>query len=110
MLRLQLRLSIAAMLVALFLAPPLVLAQDDNRSFPDTGFTISDDAVWNFFNQYGGVHTFGEPVSREFTLLGHKQLRHNSFRTPPWPCSMMVRCKPCSSLARACSRTLALAD
>jgi len=46
------------------------LAQADPRVFPDTGFTIADDAIWTFFTQYGGSTTFGEPISREFTLFG----------------------------------------
>src|ERR1700687_3893640 len=46
------------------------LAQADPRVFPDTGFSIADDAIWTFFNQHGGSATFGEPISREFTLMG----------------------------------------
>jgi hypothetical protein len=52
------------------LSPGLALAQEDSRVFADTGFTIVDDAIWSFFNQYGGASTFGEPISREFTLMG----------------------------------------
>jgi hypothetical protein len=53
------------------LSPGLALAQEDqSRAFTDTGFTIADDAIWTFFNQYGGAATFGQPISREFTLLG----------------------------------------
>jgi hypothetical protein len=46
------------------------LAQADPRVFPDTGFSIADDAIWTFFSEHGGTSTFGEPISREFTLLG----------------------------------------
>ena len=46
------------------------MAQEDPRSFPDTGYTITDDAIWSFFGQYGGTNTFGEPISREFLLMG----------------------------------------
>jgi len=53
------------------LSPGLALAQaDTSRVFAETGFTIADDAIWGFFSQYGGASTFGEPISREFTLLG----------------------------------------
>jgi hypothetical protein len=45
-------------------------AQGDPRSFPDTRYTIADDAIWSFFTQYGGTGTFGEPISREFLLMG----------------------------------------
>jgi hypothetical protein len=45
-------------------------AQEDPRTFADTGYTVSDDAIWTFFNQYGGATTFGEPISREFLLFG----------------------------------------
>src|ERR1700687_3330102 len=55
------------------------LAQADPRVFPDTGFSIADDAIWTFFNQHGGPSTFGEPISREFTLLGQSgQLFQNA--------------------------------
>ena len=44
--------------------------QDDSRVFADTGYSISDDALWNYFNAYGGQAVFGSPVSREFILQG----------------------------------------
>ncbi len=40
------------------------------RFFPDTGYTVADDAFWNYFQHRGGVDTFGQPVSRKFLLLG----------------------------------------
>src|SRR5438105_4469415 len=52
------------------LSPGLALAQDDPRVFADTGYTVANDAIWTFFSQYGGASTFGEPISREFTLGG----------------------------------------
>src|SRR5260370_23652139 len=53
------------------LSPGLAFAQaDTSRVSSDTGFTVADDAIWGFFSQYGGAATFGEPISREFTLLG----------------------------------------
>lgn len=66
------RLCRGAITMALLLAvsvPQTVLAQDDPRTFPDTGFSVTDDAVWSFFSQYGGAGTFGEPISREFLLM-----------------------------------------
>jgi hypothetical protein len=45
-------------------------AQADPRTFADTGYAVSDDAIWTFFNQNGGAATFGEPISREFLLFG----------------------------------------
>jgi hypothetical protein len=38
----------------------------------DDATAISDSvhAIWSFFGQYGGTATFGEPISREFTLSG----------------------------------------
>src|SRR3982074_139578 len=63
--------ALAIGLGAAVLSPGLAFAQaDTSRVFSDTGFTIADDAIWGFFSQYGGVSTFGEPISREFTLLG----------------------------------------
>ena len=48
-------------------APPLA---HDDRYFSQTGFRIDNDDVWNFFNQYGGIGTFGYPTSRMMTFLG----------------------------------------
>lgn len=42
----------------------------DARYFAETGFHISNDKFWDYFNKRGGLRTFGYPVSREFTLLG----------------------------------------
>jgi hypothetical protein len=42
----------------------------DNQYFSQTGFRIDNDAVWSFFQGYGGVQTFGYPTSRTFTFLG----------------------------------------
>jgi hypothetical protein len=54
-----------------FLTLGPAMAQEDPRSFADTGYTVSDDVIWTFFTQYGGATTFGEPISREFMLFGH---------------------------------------
>ncbi|HEY1293252.1 MAG TPA: hypothetical protein VGJ60_09240 [Chloroflexota bacterium] len=48
-------------------APAMV---HDDRYFSQTGFRIDDDAIWSFFQQYGGVQTFGYPTSRMMTFLG----------------------------------------
>jgi hypothetical protein len=42
----------------------------DDRYFSQTGYRIDDDNVWGFFNQYGGLSTFGYPVSRMMSFLG----------------------------------------
>ena len=42
----------------------------DNRYFSQTGYRIDDDTVWAFFQQYGGIDTFGYPTSRMMTFLG----------------------------------------
>ena len=42
----------------------------DDRYFSQTGYRIDDDDVWNFFQQYGGVETFGYPTSRMMTFIG----------------------------------------
>jgi hypothetical protein len=48
-------------------APALVR---DDRCFSQTGYRIDVDEVWNFFNQYGGITTFGYPTSRMMPCLG----------------------------------------
>jgi hypothetical protein len=60
----------AVLIGASALGPSVANAQDDPRVFADTGYSIADDTIWSFFNQYGGAATFGEPISREFTLAG----------------------------------------
>jgi len=42
----------------------------DPRFFSQTGYRTDTDAFWNFFQQRGGVRTFGYPVSRTFMLDG----------------------------------------
>ncbi len=51
-------------------AAPEDVLEDDPRYFPDTGFRISDDRFWDYFQKRGGLRTFGYPVSRKFRLLG----------------------------------------
>jgi hypothetical protein len=41
-----------------------------SRYFAETGYSISDDGFWDYFNRRGGLRTFGYPVSRKFRLLG----------------------------------------
>ncbi len=43
---------------------------DDPRYFSETGFRISDDRFWDYFQKRGGLRSFGFPVSRKFMLLG----------------------------------------
>ncbi|MBV9542765.1 MAG: hypothetical protein JOY61_00105 [Chloroflexi bacterium] len=65
--------AVAAVLLgaATVVVPSIANAQDDDgRVFADTGYSVSDDNIWSYFNQFGGVATFGEPISREFTLAG----------------------------------------
>jgi hypothetical protein len=61
---------VALAFTAAVLMPGVAAAQDDPRTFADTGYTIADDNIWSFFDSHGGAATFGEPISREFTLLG----------------------------------------
>jgi hypothetical protein len=42
----------------------------DERFFGQTGFRIDNDDIWGFFQQYGGIATFGYPVSRTIGFLG----------------------------------------
>lgn len=47
-----------------------VTAPHDARYFPQTGFRIDDDAIWNYFQHRGGMAQFGYPVSRTFLFQG----------------------------------------
>jgi len=55
-------------------APPVVanapVVIHDDRYFAQTGYRIDNDPIWSFFGQYGGLSTFGYPVSRQMTFLG----------------------------------------
>jgi hypothetical protein len=42
----------------------------DARYFPETGFRIDSDVVWDYFNRRGGANVFGYPVSRTFSFQG----------------------------------------
>ncbi|MCL5946437.1 MAG: hypothetical protein M1298_00225, partial [Chloroflexi bacterium] len=42
----------------------------DSRYFPQTGFRIGNDTIWDYFNRRGGVTAFGYPTSRAFTFEG----------------------------------------
>ncbi len=42
----------------------------DERYFPQTGFRIDNDRIWDYFNRRGGVAQFGYPTSREFGFRG----------------------------------------
>jgi hypothetical protein len=50
--------------------PAAAQAQDSERFFPETGYAVIDDRIWDYFNSRGGVATFGYPSSNVFTLLG----------------------------------------
>jgi hypothetical protein len=65
-------LALASLLGAILLPVGRPAAAADERFFPATGFRVSSDAFWDYFQRRGGVRTFGLPVSREFTLLGSK--------------------------------------
>src|SRR3982074_3008286 len=44
----------------------------DPSFFPATGYRIGSPAVLGYFQQRGGIRTFGYPVSSEFPLLGRR--------------------------------------
>ena len=48
--------------------PPAV--PHDGRYFPQTGYRIDNDVIWNYFQRRGGVPTFGYPTSRTFLFQG----------------------------------------
>ncbi len=51
-------------------APPPVDPVTGSRFFPDTGFAVVNDNIWNYYHRRGGQRTFGQPISRLFTLGG----------------------------------------
>ncbi len=40
------------------------------RPFPETGYSITNDKIQDYFDHRGGVRVFGPPISREFDFMG----------------------------------------
>lgn len=51
-------------------APPPGNVPRDERYFSNTGFRISNDRFWEYYNLRGRHNSFGYPISREFTFMG----------------------------------------
>jgi len=72
----RVRLSNALLVLLLLAASPTAFAaeraqqQSDQRFFSETGYRISNDAFWDFFQKRGGKNTFGFPTSRDTTFKG----------------------------------------
>jgi len=49
-----------------------VTTTNDARYFTQTGYRVSEDAFWNYFQFRGGARSFGYPVSNAFYLMGTK--------------------------------------
>jgi hypothetical protein len=60
---------LACALLLVLALPSVTLAQPDSRAFEANGFSIDDNAIWAFFEQHGGVATFGQPISSTLTLF-----------------------------------------
>ncbi len=65
----------ALVIVAILLMSPTAAVgaptqQGDARYFGETGFRISNDEFWDFFQRRGGLRTFGYPTSREMMFQG----------------------------------------
>ena len=50
--------------------PPSAVVPHDERYFPQTGFRVDDNTIWDYFVHRGGVDTFGYPISRKFLFQG----------------------------------------
>ena len=63
---------LALVVVGGSIVPPagLASAQQDSRYFPDTGFRIDNDRIWDYFSKRNGKRNFGLPTSRTFQFLG----------------------------------------
>ena len=57
-----------ALLVAL--GAPSARAQHHPRYFPQTGYGVENDAVWQYFQSRGGIDSFGYPVSNLVLFRG----------------------------------------
>jgi hypothetical protein len=50
--------------------PAAPAAVESDSAAPASAFAIGDDAIQSYYTLRGGSDTFGEPISREFLLLG----------------------------------------
>jgi len=48
----------------------LVTPASAARSFPETGYSVTNDKILDYFDHRGGVRVFGYPISREFDFMG----------------------------------------
>ncbi len=74
-----LRILLSLVVIASFLVSPALVGAAPNeavssisgdRYFPQTGYWIADDTIWDYFIKRGGVRTFGYPASRKFRFRG----------------------------------------
>ncbi|MDQ4078656.1 MAG: hypothetical protein M3220_20750, partial [Chloroflexota bacterium] len=64
-------LLLGILLAALAMVPAAAPAQaQDARHFAQTGYTVDNDAIWDYFQSRGSVDTFGYPASRTFLFQG----------------------------------------
>jgi hypothetical protein len=57
--------------VALHVSATTTPPPASSRYFSQTSFKIDNDIFWNYFNQRGGLPTFGPPTSRTFMFRGY---------------------------------------
>lgn len=50
---------------------PAPVDVESERYFPETGYSVQNDAFWDYFSHRGGIHTLGFPISRTFTFRGY---------------------------------------
>ena len=74
-----LRVLLSLVVITAMLAPTALVGAAPNeavssvsgdRYFPQTGYWIADDTIWDYFIKRGGVRTFGYPASRKFRFRG----------------------------------------
>lgn len=72
--RVTLKAILMAMVVmmAAALIAPQTRAQGlaESRFFPETGFSVSDDGIWEYMQVRGGIESFGFPISETFVFRG----------------------------------------
>jgi|GEM_PF-4639500 len=63
---------IVVLVLGLVVVPGTQVQADSSsgRYFSQTGFSVDNDVIWNYFNRRGGINTFGYPVSRPFLFEG----------------------------------------
>jgi hypothetical protein len=65
-------LILVALAAAVGLFSSVAASPSPAKYFPETGYSISNDKIQDYYDHRGGSRVFGPPISREFMLMGSR--------------------------------------